>query len=411
VRSLLTFLSFSALLFAVACGGGSSGNSSSAGGNTVVTSASNVQPIAVNAGPAYDGVNPNTAYANGAFTSVTVCVPGSSTCQTIDGVLVDTGSIGLRLLASAVTVPLPQSTMNGSPMSECNQFVDGYTYGSVRLADMKIAGEQASSMPIQLVGDPSFSSVPISCTNTGLVAENDLQSLGANGVLGVGPFLQDCGTGCAVSLTSTPDFYYVCPSSGCQQTLVSLAQELPNPVSLFAQDNNGVVIELPSVPSAGVASVSGSLVFGIGTQSNNGLSGATVLLTDANASFTTIYSNVGYSGSFIDSGSNALYFLDAGTTGIAVCSSNSGFYCPTATRDLSATDQGADGTTKGINFTLANAETLFNANPNFTAFSNLAGPNPGAFDWGLPFFFGRNVFTAIEQQSTPGGMGPYFAYK
>jgi len=34
----------------------------------------------------------------------------------------------------------------------------------------------------------------------------------------------------------------------------------------------------------------------------------------------------------------------------------------------------------------------------------------GVFDWGLPFFYGRNVYAAIEQQSTPGGVGPYFAY-
>jgi hypothetical protein len=28
----------------------------------------------------------------------------------------------------------------------------------------------------------------------------------------------------------------------------------------------------------------------------------------------------------------------------------------------------------------------------------------------LSFFYGRNVFTAIENMSTPGGTGPYFAY-
>jgi hypothetical protein len=28
----------------------------------------------------------------------------------------------------------------------------------------------------------------------------------------------------------------------------------------------------------------------------------------------------------------------------------------------------------------------------------------------LPFFYGRNVFTAIEGQNTPAGLGPYVAY-
>jgi hypothetical protein len=32
------------------------------------------------------------------------------------------------------------------------------------------------------------------------------------------------------------------------------------------------------------------------------------------------------------------------------------------------------------------------------------------FDFGLPFFYGRNVFTAIEGKNTAGGLGPYFAY-
>ena len=61
-----------------------------------------------------------------------------------------------------------------------------------------------------------------------------------------------------------------------------------------------------------------------------------------------------------------------------------------------------------MSFTIASARVLFNS-PNY-AFSNLGGPNAGAFDWGLPFFFGRNVYTAIELQTTPGGTGPYFAY-
>ena len=43
-------------------------------------------------------------------------------------------------------------------------------------------------------------------------------------------------------------------------------------------------------------------------------------------------------------------------------------------------------------------------------FGELGGPNAGSFDWGLPFFYGRAVFTAIEGQSTPGGAGPYWAF-
>lgn len=53
-------------------------------------------------------------------------------------------------------------------------------------------------------------------------------------------------------------------------------------------------------------------------------------------------------------------------------------------------------------------DDLFNDNPTAFVFEDLAGPKSlDGFDWGLPFFYGRNVFTAIEGQSTPGGTGPY----
>jgi hypothetical protein len=53
-------------------------------------------------------------------------------------------------------------------------------------------------------------------------------------------------------------------------------------------------------------------------------------------------------------------------------------------------------------------------------FSNLGGPSMapssggssmGAyFDWGLPFYFGKNVFTSIEDQSAKAGSGLYVAF-
>ena len=89
VRRKVLALACATLLYEVelACGGSSH--------QSKLLSASNVQSIAVNGGPSGN-------YANGLFTSVTVCVPGSSNCQNISGVLVDTGSFGLRLLSSAL---------------------------------------------------------------------------------------------------------------------------------------------------------------------------------------------------------------------------------------------------------------------------------------------------------------------
>jgi hypothetical protein len=48
--------------------------------------------------------------------------------------------------------------------------------------------------------------------------------------------------------------------------------------------------------------------------------------------------------------------------------------------------------------------------PGGAAISNLAGPQHSNFDFGLPFFFGRNVLVAFDGKSTPGGTGPFTAY-
>jgi hypothetical protein len=190
----------------------------------------------------------------------------------------------------------------------------------------------------------------------------------------------------------------------------TLAQQVVNPVAMFATDNNGVIVELPAVSADGEPSVSGSLVFGIGTQSNNGLGSATVY-SAPDGSFTTSYNGQSYPGSFIDSGSNGYFFLDSSLTGLANCGNDAaGFYCPASTTNFTATNVTASGTVK---FSIANAETLF-ANQSDFAFGNLGGVSsnsaPYFFDWGLPFFFGRNVFVAINGRSTPGGTGPYWAY-
>jgi hypothetical protein len=278
------------------------------------------------------------------------------------------------------------------------------------MADVKMSGEQASSIPIQVIADPNFSTVPAACTANSMGPnENTVAALGANGVLGIGNFRQDCGPACTAA-ASNPGFYFSCPASGCVVVTQSLAQQLQHPVAMFATDNNGLIVELPTVSSSGAVSNNGALVFGIGTQSNNGLGNAAVLTLDGNGNFSTSFKGQSFAGSFVDSGSNGLFFLDSATTGIPMCSVNTDFYCPASTQAFTATNVGLNSQSTAINFSIANADSLLaSSNPNFL-FSNLGAPNPGIFDWGLPFFFGRDVFIAIEGQSTPGGTGPYVAY-
>jgi len=410
----LVFLLGSLLLLG-GCGGSSS--TSNPGGNTVTPPGDNVAQVTVNAGPpelASVGGSVNTAY-----TSVQICVPGTSTCQTINYVAVDTGSEGLRILASKVTLSLPTgSNGSGNALAECNQFVDGYTWGPVQVADISIPGtnEKASSVPIQVVDDSgSFTGAPVSCTQGSAGSDNSVVGLAAYAILGIGNFRQDCGGACTLpgNNGNNPGLYYLCPNGICNVTGVPIVNQVQNPVALFSTDNNGSILEFPTIDPAGVASVSGSLVFGIGTQSNNALGSAAQLTLDPSGSFTTVFgvAKNQYPGSFVDSGSNGLYFLDQSMDGIPQCQSNSSFYCPTAIQNLSATNQGLNGANSTVNFSVANAENL---SASFYAFNDIAGinDNPPAFDFGLPFFFGRNVYTGLEgvNGGQPTGTGQYVAY-
>jgi len=401
LRIFLLFAVGSALAFSVACGGSSSSTTPTAvTPSTPTPSGNNVAAISVNGGPLGN-------YADAAFVTVTVCIPGTSTCQLVDDVLVDTGSSGLRILSTALPIALPQQTASGGePVVECLPFVSGYTWGPVQTADVEIASEKASSVPIQVLSDTDFTA-PTSCTDQG-TSSDTLQNLGANGILGVGLFVQDCGPYCeTVQTAGNFNLYYECSSStSCQPIGEALAQQVANPVSSFATDNNGVILELPSLSGGEEASASGSLVFGVGTESNNALGSATIYSANDEGNFTTTFNGTTYAGeSFIDSGSNGYFFPDAS---IAQCGSSSeapGFYCPSSTDSLSATNQGVNGSSGTVDFSVANALTLFDSDDN--AFSELGGTFSGAFDWGLPFFFGRNVYVGIQDSTYADG---YWAY-
>ena len=160
-------LTFFGAILSAGCNNGSSVVSPSLPPQVIVVSGSNVLPINVNVGPAPENPADNIAY-----TSVTVCVPGTSNCQTIGDIQIDTGSSGLRILSSALSLPLPQQTdSSGNPIVECLQFVGSYSWGPVQTGDVQIAGEQANAVPIQVIGSPAFPAVPDACSSTGPSAD------------------------------------------------------------------------------------------------------------------------------------------------------------------------------------------------------------------------------------------------
>ena len=175
-----------------ACGGGGAGSSSTPPPPALPTG-SNVAALIVDAGPAQIGINIPSV-------SVTICVPGTSTCQTIDHVLVDTGSTGLRVISTVLDPALSglplATTASGDPMYECLLFADGYSWGSVRRADLQLADGRASNLAIQVIIDGNTPpAVPADCSGNSS-PQDTVAAFGANGVLGVSVFLQDCGPAC-----------------------------------------------------------------------------------------------------------------------------------------------------------------------------------------------------------------------
>jgi Protein of unknown function (DUF3443) len=382
----------------------------------------NVVMLNVNGGPV-----PGQVYQNRAFTSIMLCNPGSTTCQTVDGILVDTGSYGLRILQSQIPLlALPAATDQlGNTLENCASWPDGsFLWGQVSSADIYI-GQEGAGVNVQLISSTP-STVPDGCSNGAITNDNTPQLLGANGILGIGPEPTDCTLSgvnyCDGSSQPTPpNVYYACPSSGCTASaspvLVNALLQVSNPIPLFF-DSNGAIIQFPAV-SDPQASTTGTMTFGIGTESNNNLGGsATVFTLDANDNFTTTYNGQTLTNSYIDSGSNALYFPDT----LPVCAVNTEFYCPPSSVSLSAINTGATQGSATINFTVDNANNLFSNYAQDSVFIGLAGPegtfgscSQGSgsctFDWGLPFFYGRTVYTAIDGQIVSGAPSPpWWAY-
>jgi len=271
------------------------------------------------------------------------------------------------------------------------------------MAGVILGNEPMVQVPIQVI-DPTFGTIPSSCSTAGGYTPNTQPSVpGYNGILGVGPVIQDSGQ------------YYTCSGSTCSGTTVSSYQQVSNPVPFLPVDNNGVIIQLPAVPAAGSVSLSGSVILGIGTQANNSPSGVTAYPLNSVGQFTTTFNGSSYTSSYISTGAKALFFPspsasspDAGQ--LPNCAgANSNWFCPASTTGFSATITGASGSpSNSVSFQIGNYNSLISSANN--VFNDIGGNMSGTFNWGLPFFFGRNVYIGYYGKSSSLGNGPYFAY-
>ena len=416
----------------------SQADTSQSASTTIVLTGNNTAPLYVNLGPNGNTGNSSTTFYNGLFTTVSVCLADTPQCQTISDVIVDTGSIGLRVLNSALTAVPADEFGNvrdsaGNQVQECVQFPDtSYAWGPVLIGDVVISGEKAHAIPFQVLGDNTVPVPLADCLTLGAGPDlNTVEALGANGILGIGTSIEDCGLNCAAGQTFAAYPYYICPRNVCQPAPVPVAQQIVNPVAFFPKDNNGVQISLPSIPAAGAPSLpyinadgsglipAGQIVFGIGTEANNPLGSATLYGLDTHGNFPqVVFNDFTYiSGGSIDTGANVLFLSTAANLGIQNCLDNP-FYCPGATTPVSFTASGSNGSSGSVTVNIANADTLFQDNPGFSAFNDLGtqaitGMGTDQFELGLPFFFGRTVFVGIAGTTVPNSAAApngYFAF-
>jgi hypothetical protein len=403
MKKLLAILAF--VLALAGCGGGGGG-------------ASNTGSEVLSASPAANTVNVTVdqtfGLVNTPYVTVTICAPGTSNCATIDHVLVDTGSVGLRLLRSAVPSSLGlvnnSDSARGNTMAECVEFASGVAWGPISTVDVKIAGETASSSPIQIVDD-SFASIPADCANAGPdLAAKGASSFGGNGMIGLNVIRHDCQTSCQFAAAS---IYYDCAGSNCTGVAVPLAEQVPNPVTRFATDSNGVTLSFPAVSEGGQGSVSGTMTFGVDTQSNNMLPATAQQMT------TTVFGEVtaSFNGlpmpGIVDSGSGAYFFVDPSISQCPSSFSNQPWFCPSDPATISASMQSESGVTLRVSFTLFNAVSELGNGSN-AAHAGI-GQNVGLFgggelDLGMTYFYGKRITFGIQgSDDLSVGTPPYFA--
>lgn len=374
----------------------------------------NTMAVTVDSGPAAA-----TGQINHAYATIKVCAPGSQTqCANIDHVLLDTGSWGLRLVGSVLAANnitlSAEHDAQSQTIEECMTFGGGQTWGPVVLADISMAGEVAASLPVQVMDDSGAAAPPPAACGVNGTLINDVSGFGANGVLGIGVFVQDCGTACVAAATPLP-IYFGCTGAGtCTAENAALSVQVTNPIAMFAVDNNGVIINLPNPQNAnGDATLSGEMTFGIATQADNALplTALTVLAADSNGDFAATYDgSATVLPALLDSATDSYSFDDPS---IAVCASGAfvGYYCPVISpQSLFAvnTGAGANGAVNTVQFAIADPSAFV---VGASAFVNLGGGGGStSFTWGLPFFYGRTIYIGIDQRSGGGVAGPYYAY-
>lgn len=352
--------------------------------------------------------------------SVTICSPTNPTsCQTIDNVLIDSGSVGLRIFKSILnsSLVLPLESAGNSTIANCVGYGDlSANWGPLAIANITLSNESTTqSIPIQLI-DSSYANGGSKCLNSfnntrsSFHLENSPEEFGFNGILGVAPIIYDNITG-----------YFSCTDSLCLDETEIIHEVtsllMTNPIAFLPESyGSGITFKLPTLDNNGATNVVGYAIFGVGSNNDNIFeSGINIyhIYTDGSSNCnyylficmpTTLLTNTTIQYGFLDTGSNFFSFNDDNI------SNTDGFYTPNSMRTLYASNTSENGEVITTSFNIANIYNLFN-NTNNTAFNN-NGANgfDGFLDYGLPFFFGKTVYICFQDKTCNGIPGPYWAF-
>lgn len=349
-------------------------------------------------------VGPNASFKsetnlNNPRVTVTVCVPGKSDCIDIPDVRLDTGSIGLRVLKTAIPFALPSvAREKESEVAECEIFSKHSAWGTIRSADVILGHERAPSVPIQVL-DPTFHSNLKTCEGA-YQGPLDLQG---NGILGVAPEALDCGHDCAKF--GDYELYYNCSQDKCIRIAPDTSITVTNPVTRMPKDNNGVIVQFPSLPPEGLKQITGKLILGIGTKDNNRIEpGVRTLRTDKESFFS-----IRWKGKvrkvMVDTGSSAWYL--PGSAEFPACREYAWMACPRSPYTFKTTLIGTDHTQIPFSFVIAAPARFDQFAMNF----GIPGfPAEEDFVFGLPFFYGRRVYLINDGAYSPLGKGPLVGF-
>ena len=348
-------------------------------------------------------------YVNALCTSITLCQPGTQICQEIDGILVDSGSVGLRIFDTVLQFPLPllsiqSDTDRVAVLAENAPFRAERAWGPIALATVRFSERKIdqTTLPIQIM----------STTAT------QPERAGFQGILGLGVFREDCGGGCAIQKNN--GIYFACPDSqanvrDCESARVAPEKQVRHPVVGLERNHNGISIALPQIfgPSD---SVTGTLTLGI--DNSDKLKETQVIPVDSLGGFRMTFAGRGYDGSQIDSGSNAVFF--PGSPEIPRCAWSARwlatlgeFFCPKSPMEffgvipnLLLAHAPATNHSSGAKITWTAVDGQERLARNSLVAPSLAGFELNQILLGIPFFFGKQIYFGIEGEISVLGSGP-----